>query len=34
MGALGSDDGIIACMKRNADKLSDHCKATLPRQGG
>jgi hypothetical protein len=34
MGALGSDDGIVACMKRNADKLSDRCKATLPKQGG
>jgi hypothetical protein len=34
VGSLGSDDGIIACMKRNVDKLSDRCKATLPNQGG
>ena len=30
LASLGSDNGIIACMTRNKDKLSARCKATLP----
>jgi hypothetical protein len=30
MSSLGSDNGIISCMKRNRSSLSARCKATLP----
>jgi hypothetical protein len=30
MSSLGSDSGIISCMKKNRSSLSARCKATLP----